>query len=207
MSWLEDPAVLVATWPAFVVPLVVFLSAYLEYVFPPIPGDTLILLGFFLAGHGAAEPAVIFAAAFVGATLGAGSAFLLGRRYGSPLLERFATWSGQEAPTHRLRRLFGLFGEKVLALNRFLPFMRIFLLYAAGASAQRFGRSMVWTAVSNLLFVGLLGWIGNHAASSWEEIQAAFRTVGGGMAALAVALVVVWWIGRAWWQRRRPEHP
>ena len=41
----------------------VLLLAWLEYVFPPVPGDSTLLFGFFLAGMGALSfPAVLLAA-------------------------------------------------------------------------------------------------------------------------------------------------
>jgi len=47
MSWIDDPVALVASWPAFALPLFVFASAALEYIFPPYWGDMSVLLGFF----------------------------------------------------------------------------------------------------------------------------------------------------------------
>lgn len=196
LTWLDDPAALVATWPVFALPLMVFVSAYIEYVFPPYPGDSLILLGFFLAAHGAAEPWLIFLVALLGASLGAATAYQLGQRFGVVVMERFARFSGRETPLARLRHLFGLFGEKVLALNRFLPFLRNFLLYAAGASAQRFGAAMAWTALSNLLFVSVLAWLGGHAAASWGDIQHSFKSFGGVLAVVAIVLLCGFGIAR-----------
>ena len=81
MSWLDDPVAAATALPALALPLFVFGSALLEYLFPPYWGDTFVLLGFFLAGQGVAPPTVIFVAALAGSTLGSLATYQLGQRY------------------------------------------------------------------------------------------------------------------------------
>src|SRR3989441_10450182 len=50
MSEAIQSAMAAHAWAAL---LLVFLLAWLEYVFPPVPGDSTMLFGFFLAGAGA----------------------------------------------------------------------------------------------------------------------------------------------------------
>jgi membrane protein DedA with SNARE-associated domain len=53
-----------------------------EYLFPPLPGDTVMLFGFFLAGHGDLPFAWVLASALGGSMLGAEVAYSLGDRLG-----------------------------------------------------------------------------------------------------------------------------
>ena len=53
-----------------------------EYIFPPFPGDSLMLFGFFLAGRGDLPLAGVFGGAFLGSLVGAELAYQLGARLG-----------------------------------------------------------------------------------------------------------------------------
>ena len=194
MSWLEDPTTVVAHWPLMALPFLVALSAFLKYVVPPFPGDSVMLVGFFLSAHGGSPPWTIVMAAFAGGLLGAVCAFFLGQRLGAPLLERLEASTTRKVPVARLRHLFQTFGERALLLNRFLPVLRSFMLYAAGASGLRAGPAIFWSACSNLLFALALALIGHNVSASWPEIVALFRSVGrsAGLVALVILVLIVW---------------
>lgn len=186
MTWLDDFYALALTMSPAVLTLIVFVSAWLEYVFPPFIGDSMMLFGFFLAGQGVASPAEVFVAAVSGSILGSIVAFLLGERYGAAILGRLS-WKKRrlEAPGE-LRRLFERYGESVLAVNRFIPFFRNFMIYGAGAFRLRLLPSMVANALSVICFVGMLMAIGLWTAGSWAEIQASFQQTLGRMGILVI---------------------
>ena len=175
MDWLDDPAALVATLPPLVLPLVVFVSSALEYVFPPYWGDTVILLGFFLAGQGAVPAWTIFVGSVLGGVLGATIAYGLGRRYGLRAVRIFSRRGGRSRSRERLDRLFARFGERVLLLNRFLPVVRGILLYGAGGMQLRPRPVLVYTAIGNVAWVALLMGVGLLTGGTWEQIQESFR--------------------------------
>ncbi len=175
MLWLDDPIAAALALPPLALPLLVFGSALLEYVFPPWWGDSLVLMGFFLAAQGAASPPLLFAAAIAGSALGAAAAYGLGRRYGLALVRLAFRRRSRSRSRRRTRDLFRRFGEPVLLVNRFLPVVRGGMLYGAGALGLRFWRSFVYANVSNLAFLTLLMWIGFLTAGSWEETLAAAR--------------------------------
>ncbi len=102
MTWLDDPIAAALALPPLVLVLFVFASALLEYVFPPYWGDTFVLLGFFLAGQGAAPPAMIFAAAAAGSVAGSIAAYQIGRRYGLAITRRI---SPRRRPSRRRVRM------------------------------------------------------------------------------------------------------
>jgi membrane protein DedA with SNARE-associated domain len=202
MSWLQDPAAMVAHWPLLAMPFVVALAMFLKYVVPPFPGDSVMLLGFFLSSHGGSPPWIMVAAVCLGGLLGAACAFYLGRRLGAPLLDLLERRSSQKVPVDKLRHVFRTFGEKSLLLNRFLPILRSFMLYAAGASGLRTGPAIFWSFWSNFLFALLLAAIGHNVSSSWPEIVAIFQNVGRGAGLVAVVLLAVLLGAGLLWRRR-----
>ncbi len=192
MSWLEDPVAAAMLLPPFLVPLLVFASALLEYIFPPWWGDTLILLGFFLAAQGGASPLWIFAAAVSGSMLGSMAAYELGRRYGMSIVKRIVRQRRRSASWERTRELFRRFGERVLVLNRFLPFVRGVMLYGAGALRLRFWPTFVYCGVSNLAFVTLLMWLGFVTSGSWELLVEAAGDASRWLGFGALAIIILW---------------
>ena len=118
--------------PFIALPILVFAASFLEYVFPPFWGDMLVLLGFFVSGRSEDGPMLVFLAALAGSTLGAATAFSLGRRFGVGLVRRMTFRRRRRGTREKVRRLFLRFGEKILIINRFVPVVRGFFLYCAG---------------------------------------------------------------------------
>jgi len=206
LSWLDDPVTAALALPAFVLPLIVLVSAMLEYVFPPYWGDTFMLLGFFLAGQGAVSPLLILAAALVGSTLGAAVAYGLGRRFGMAAIRKVVFRQRRFRSRQGIRNILRRLGERVLVANRFLPVIRGLMLYAAGAMRLRFGSSMVYCGLSNLAWVVTLMGVGLLTAGSWEQIQVSFRE-SNRLIGIAAAIAVAAWLAFLLRRHRRDAPP
>ena len=150
----------------------VALLAWLEYVFPPVPGDSTMLFGFFLAGRGALPIAAVIAAAFGGGVLGAWTAYRLGARLGRGYFFLRSAWAAEELA--RIERWFARYGARFLLVNRFLPGVRAFFLYAAGIGRMPARGVLLWSGASNALWVALLAWAGTRLGSSWDEVRVVF---------------------------------
>lgn len=194
MTLFDDPMAYFVALPALAVPAFVFAAAFLEYVVPPVPGDSCMLVGFFLAAQGAADPASVVVAAVAGCLAGGAVAFHLGARYGEAVLRK-VVWRRQLAATARFRALATRRGESILAVNRFLPVVRSVMLYGAGAFGLDFKKSMAWNAASAAAFVVFLFGAGWATAGSWNEIRGRFVELNraAGVAALVLAAVWVAW--------------
>lgn len=194
MTLLDDPVLWAAGLPWLVLPVLVFVSAALEFVVPPYWGDTVLLLAFFLSGQGLVEPEVVFGLALLGSVLGAAITWELGRRYGLRIIEA-VTPRRRHGAGRRILTEVDRFGEPVLALNRFVPVVRSFALYVAGTAGLRFGPSMVYNAISSFFWTALLMGLGIFTAGTWEELQVGARQVQGtvGLVALAAVLTALLW--------------
>lgn len=175
MTWFDDFLTLAMVLPPAMLTLFVFVSAWLEFVFPPYPGDSAMLLGFFLAGQGVAAPVEIFFAAVAGSVLGSVVAFLLGERYGQRALSKISLARRRLEVPERLQAMFETHGEAILLVNRFVPFFRNFMIYGAGAFRLRPLPALAANAISVVAFVGLLMAIGVWTAGSWEQIREVFQ--------------------------------
>jgi membrane protein DedA with SNARE-associated domain len=182
-------------WEALVI---VFLLAWLEYVFPPVPGDSTMLFGFFLAGSGALSFPAVFLAALSGSVLGALTAYRLGARLGRTYFFLKSAWAREELA--KVERWFGRFGPRLLAVNRFIPGVRGFFLYAAGIGRMEARGVVIYSSLSNVLWVAVLAWGGTGLGSTWEEVRVVFRRYVWG---IAVFLAVYLGLSVARSRRRR----
>ncbi len=124
----------------------VVLLAWLEYVFPPAPGDSTMLFAFFLAGRGTLSLPAVAAAALTGSILGAMTAYAVGARLGRSYFFLRSAWARRELA--RIEHGYARHGARFLLLNRFLPGVRGFFLYAAGIGGLRARAVLIHSTVS-----------------------------------------------------------
>lgn len=182
-------------------PLVLFLASFVEYLFPPFPGDLLVVLGAWFAVQGAISWPVAFLAVTAGALAGAA----VDHRLGRALARRLDARTARRGPlsAERLARFVDAYqrhGAWLLVLNRFLPGVRAFLFVAAGAAGLPLGRVLLLGGVSAALWNALLLAAGAFLARSLPELLALVR----GYEAVAWAVVVAAAVAAlALWRWRR----
>lgn len=201
MSEAIQHAMAAHAWAAVVL---VALLAWLEYVFPPVPGDSTMLFGFFLAGAGWLPLPLVAAVAFLGSVAGAWTAYAFGARLGGGYFFLRSAWARDELA--RVERGFARFGPRLLAVNRFIPGVRGFFLYAAGMARVPRRTVLIHSSVSNALWVALLAWGGTRLGKSWDDVRVVFgRYVWAIAIGLGVYVVVT--VARARRRRRAALTP
>jgi membrane protein DedA with SNARE-associated domain len=147
------------------------LSAFIENVFPPIPGDTITAFGAFLVGTKRLQFLGVYLSTTVGSLCGFMSLFwlgrLLGRRYFVEKDHRF--FRAQDIL--RAEQWFRRFGYLLILLNRFLPGIRSVISISGGIS----GLATVWVTLLALVSCSVynLIWIyfGHLLGSNWETAK------------------------------------
>jgi membrane-associated protein len=179
-------------------PAILFGASLVEYVFPPFPGDALVLLGAWYAVQGEISWPLAFSAVTAGALLGAAIDWRIGRYLGERIWAR--TTAGWFLDAERLQRFeaaYRRFGPWLLVANRFLPTMRAVLFLAAGASGVPLRSVLLFGGISAVLWNSTLLALGALVAANVDELVAIVRgytraaTVVLLVAAAAVALTVV----------------
>jgi membrane protein DedA with SNARE-associated domain len=136
-------------------------SAFVENVFPPIPGDTITAYGAFLVGTGRLSFFGVYISTTIGSLLGFMSLFwvglYLGRRFFIEKDYRFI----KAEDIIRAEEWYRRYGYLLIGLNRFLPGVRSAISVAAGISNLRVipvgFLAFVSCAVWNLVWI-LLGY-------------------------------------------------
>ncbi len=138
------------------------LAALLEYVVPPFPGDTVMLLGGAYAARGERSVVGVFLAVTLGSVVGLALMYGVGRLVGARV-DRFPEGRLFFGLTHskirQIQEQMRTRGSWLLLANRFFPSFRAVLFVAAGAAKMSFARVVLLGTLSamawNVLMVGI----------------------------------------------------
>jgi membrane protein DedA with SNARE-associated domain len=184
--------------PLGVLYLLMALFAAVENVFPPVPADTIVALGSWLAARGQGSPLWAFLATWVGNVAGASAMYFVGRRHGSGWMRRRFPALADERGERRLRELHGKYGTLSLLLSRFIPGVRALVPPFAGALRLPPVSSLAAIAIASGVWYGLVSYLAFRAGASWSALMATIAR-DGRLIALGAAIVVsagalVWWL-------------
>lgn len=190
-------------------PAILFAASLVEYVFPPFPGDLLVVLGAWYAVQGVISWPLAFLALTAGALVGAA----LDHQVGRWLAPRLDARAGRRGPlsAERLARFvqaYQRYGALLLLANRFLPGVRAFVFVAAGAAGIPRLRVLVLGGVSAMLWNALLLLAGGLLANSLPELLQLVRRydeVAWAVLAALLLLLAAAWGARRWLRRRERE--
>jgi membrane protein DedA with SNARE-associated domain len=183
-----------------------FFAAAVENVFPPIPADTIVAFGSFLAAQGQGTIVGAFLSVWVGNLTGAALMYGAGRRFGAAQIKkRLLKDKGAEAEA-KLHALYDRYGMGALFLSRFVPGVRAIVPPFAGALKLPFIPALAVMGVASGLWYGLVAWLAFRVGSDWEALQRTITQYGTVAAIVAVVIVL---IGVAVWfvQRRSSRAP
>ena len=181
--------------------LLMALFAAVENVFPPVPADTVVALGSWLAARGQGSPVWAFVATWIGNVAGAAAMYFVGRRHGSSWMRKRFPSLADERGERRLRELHGKYGTMSLLLSRFIPGVRALVPPFAGALQLSPVSSLAAIAIASGVWYGLVSYVAFRAGASWTALLATISRYGR-LTAVGAAIVV----GIAaivWWRRQR----
>jgi membrane-associated protein len=158
-------------------PVILFFATSVEYVFPPFPGDLLLVLAAWYASHGALS----WPATFLWVTAGAMTGAWINYRIGAWLAPRVSrrAEAGGHPFAEKLARFevsYRRWGGWLLVFNRFLPGIRAFLFVAAGASGIPLRRVLLLGSISACVWNALMLAIGAFAVRNVDELVRLFMT-------------------------------
>ena len=187
-------------------PVILFGASFIEYVFPPFPGDLVVVLGAWYAVHGQISWPATFLATTAGAVVGAWVDWRVGAALGQTLERR----AHRRTAVHKLlteERLAAFeassrrWGGLLLVANRFFPGIRAFVFVAAGASGIPLRTVLFLGGISAALWNVLLLGAGALLAKNADELVAWLDRYTRAASMVLAAAAVVW--AAAWLLRRR----
>lgn len=176
-----------AIWGYFLV----FLIAWMENVFPPIPGDLLIVFAGYLAAVGPLSLYGIILFSTLGGTLGFMCMYFIGWYGGPRLLEsRLMRWIPKEY-VFRVQNWIHVWGLAVVAANRFLSGARTVIACTVGMSRMQAVPVGVMAFLSAFVWVTLIAVLGYMVGDEWERIGDYLSQYGRSIFML-ICLFLVW---------------
>jgi membrane protein DedA with SNARE-associated domain len=188
--------------PLGVLYLLMAAFAAVENVFPPVPADTVVALGSWLAARGQGSAFWAFFATWVGNIIGAGAMYAVGRRHGTAWMHKRFPALGDAKNERRLRELHGKYGAVSLVLSRFVPGVRALVPPFAGALRISPLTTMLSLSLASAVWYGLVSYVAFRAGADWGALMARITRYGR-LVAVASALVIA--AGALLWWLRRPR--
>lgn len=178
----------VGALPLVALYLILAAAAATENVFPPVPADSVVAFGSFLAARGHGSPWMAFLAVWVGNVAGAMLIYALGRRYGAERLERRLLGQRAEQVEARLIDYYGRFGLAALFLGRFIPGVRALVPPFAGALRVPALTAGLLIGSASAIWYGVVSYLGFTLGADWPALVRVLSRDGGTAAAVAAVL-------------------
>jgi membrane protein DedA with SNARE-associated domain len=170
------------------------LSALLENIVPPVPGDTVVIFSAYMVGRGTWQLWPVFGVTVVGGVLGFMVMYYMGLRYGRSFFSgrrgRLFSAEGLEKAEAWLAR----YGLGLLLANRFLSGIRSVIAISAGIGGMSWQRVFICGVLSMALWNGILLYVGLLVGQNWEEVSLLLKQYNRALVGLLIvaALVGVW---------------
>jgi membrane protein DedA with SNARE-associated domain len=159
------------------------------------PGQEVVLFGHELEGFWAFFAMAM--AGLVGYTVGSVIGWWIGYYGGRPLIERHGRWLhlGPEN-VERAEKWFERWGDWAVFLGRMTPVVRSFVSIPAGVAKMPLLRFTVLTFLGSIPWCFGIAGAGYALGTRYEEFHHNFRYADYTVAALLVALAILWWVRR-----------
>jgi len=147
-----------------------FISSYVENIFPPLPGDTVTVFGAYLVGISRLNFYITYIVTSLGSIFGFMTPYFiglkLGRKYFIDNEVRFVKMEN----ILKLETWFQKYGYWLIAVNRFLASIRSIVSLVAGFSRLNSLKVMILGLVSVLVWNGILIYAGMNIGEQWNII-------------------------------------
>jgi membrane protein DedA with SNARE-associated domain len=157
--------------------LLLGVSAFVENIFPPIPGDTITAFGAFLVGIGRLDFFGVYISTTFGSLLGFVSLFWVGRYLGRRFFIEKDYRFFKAEDIIKAEEWYRKYGYLLIGFNRFLPGIRSVISLAGGISRLKVigvvSLALLSCAVWNLIWI-LLGYV---LGTNWEVFEARMSAI------------------------------
>ncbi len=180
---------------------IIFAAGFLENCIPPIPGDTVTVLGAWLVGTGRLNYFGVFFSATAGNLSGFMVMYHIGRTFGQDYFIRKNFRFFPKRDILKSEQWFTRYGFKIILVNRFLSGLRSVISLFSGMAHLNRGKVILFAFLSACMWDGLLLYGGYLLGQNFEILVGRYNKV----MLIVVASVVLILIGFRWWTRRKTE--
>ncbi len=175
--------------------------AFVENLFPPIPGDTVTIFGAFLVGTGDLNFGLVLISTSLGSLLGFMSLFYIGYHFGRDFLIKKNWKFFSIEKINKTNAWFDKYGYKVILANRFLSGIRSFISLSSGISKMNPKSVAILAFISCIIWNGILLYLGYLAGDNWQVIDQKIKQYS--LIVSSIIIITILILIYRWWRRRR----
>lgn len=185
--------------------LFVFLSALIENIFPPYPGDTAIAFSGYLAGKGVASLLSVALASYLGALTGAVLMYFLGEKFLLFLRKYFGryAWTDflKEENLQKSHKWMEKYGVWIVIFSRFSAGIRFFVAIVAGIIRMNFLLFILAFSLATVLWNFILIFFSYRVGENWQKVIDFLRLYNYAIMTILILLAGIWIFYR--WKNRK----
>jgi len=172
-------------------------------VMPFLPGDSLLFAAGAVASRGYLNAATLAGGLIVAAVLGDTLNYHIGRSVGPRVMNSERSRFFNREHLEKTHQFFEKYGPKTIVLARFVPIVRTFAPFVAGAGAMNYRTFVVYNVVGAIAWVTLMLGSG-FALGQIPFVKERFELIVVGIVVLSIMpMVVEWWRSRS--ARQQPS--
>jgi len=176
--------------------VILFISAIIENIFPPLPGDTVILVGAYLVGRGLLSFWGVYISTTLGSVVGFMGIYGLAYWVERKIIEKYQPRWITRTHIDQVENWFRKYGYGVILLNRFLSGVRSVISLVAGLSKMKplavFSLSLISCAIWN----GVLIYLGSIVGKNWGKIIELLKVYNRVVLLVVILAIVIWLLYR-----------
>jgi membrane protein DedA with SNARE-associated domain len=148
-------------------------AVYIEALGLPFPGGIMVILAGVLAGQGKIGLGPVIGATVLGFSLGASTAFYLGKNVGEPLMERYGSYLHITPDSFcQAQRWLEQSSAAFILIGRFIPMVSNLTPYIAGMSHLTWHKFLFYNSIFVLLWSGFHISLGLFFGHNWQHLVA-----------------------------------
>jgi membrane protein DedA with SNARE-associated domain len=178
--------------PAAIYPTL-FLSALVETIFPPYPGDTVTVFCSFAAARQELTPGFVLMVSFLGSYAGGLLLWGIGHTWRENPPARIIRWLAGSGSLEHARELLRQHGTIIVVLSRFVPGIRSLIILAAGLAGMSLGRMLWAIAIAVAIWQSILVTGGYLVGMHWLKVVSVISKMGLWAAVAAALLIYIFW--------------
>ena len=174
-----------------------FINAFTEYLFPPFPGDAIMIFGAYLVGTGKLNLLAVYWVSTLGSLTGFLVLFSFGKQYGRDFFLRKNYRFLSREMIVRIEEWFQRYGVGLIAANRFFSGVRSAIALFAGIANMNVRVAALAALTSSMLWNALLMSGGYLLGKNWSFVLSILKRYNQAILALLVLLLLCYL-----WKRR-----